>query len=76
MNWHRYPETKPKLVKDFPPYYYSEQVLFTDGKHRWLGYFVVFKDQYDREETWKEAGRDGYTVDEKITHWMEAPELP
>lgn len=49
-------------------------VLCTDGKSIYIGYMQTY--DLDEKMTWYQVGCDGYSIDEKITHWMRLPTLP
>lgn len=67
MNWistqERLPERNPEM--DYGDEYYTNEVLFTNGKEQWIG--NAFVDVLNIA-TWHMKGRDGYIV-YGVTHW-------
>jgi hypothetical protein len=73
--WHKYPDHRPEPKEDYYVFTHSLEVLCYNGKDIYLGYLEVYDEEEDREPTWREAGRDGYSI-ENVTHWTYLPEPP
>lgn len=65
---------RPLLTTDYDSFTRSEDILITDGKKIWVGYFQVWDDEISMEE-WKMSGPDGYEI-VRPTHWARLPDLP
>jgi hypothetical protein len=59
---------------DYGSFQHSINVLVSDGKDISHAYFQF--DEYKEFSCWKLVGRDGYSINKNITHWMYLPKLP
>lgn len=63
----------PPPGEDYGDFNHSVDVLITDGRDIFVGYYKFWRDE-DYSQ-WKLKGRDSYTFD-NVTHWMALPSLP
>lgn len=74
MTWTKCTDSMPPAHHSYRVLQRSETVLATDGKSIWMAYISNLGDA--EWETWVIDGRDGYSIDHTVTHWMPLPELP
>ena len=74
--WNDIERNSPPLNEEESNNYMKETILVlcTDGVGVWMGYMQTY--DLDEPMEWYQFGCDGYSIDEKITHWMHLPELP
>lgn len=71
--WHSV-NTLPPTNEDVFGHCYSRDLLITNGREMFVGYYEVFKEN-PGWNGWRIKGRDGYNID-NVKYWRELPELP